>query len=165
MKIEEKDDRLVITDFDELEAYKIACKIEKDGIEFYKSLSENTKDKSIEEKLRFLLGEEEKHLKFFSQCLDELRQKKGDGFEEDDLLNYMDYGVFQPFANAKEKVIEKLDDVKKAIHLGILIEDGSIKFYEACKDKAHPEVKGELENIIEEENKHRSLLEKIMKDL
>ncbi len=38
MKIEEREGKLVIVDFNELEAYKVASKIEKDGIRFYDNL-------------------------------------------------------------------------------------------------------------------------------
>ena len=36
MKIVEQDGKLAITDFNEEEAYEIACNIEKEGIKFYK---------------------------------------------------------------------------------------------------------------------------------
>lgn len=36
MKVEEKNNKLVITDFNEIDAYKIAYKVEKDGLDFYK---------------------------------------------------------------------------------------------------------------------------------
>ena len=41
MKIEQKGNSFIITNFDEIEAYKVACKIEKEGLKFYKKLAEN----------------------------------------------------------------------------------------------------------------------------
>ena len=165
MKIEERGNELVVTDFNELEAYKIASKIEKDGLRFYKELSEIAGSEETRRELEILIREEEKHLKFFDKQLNRLRQKIKDGFEEDDLLNYMDYGVFEPFESAKEKIAQKIDKAGKALRLGVIMEDKSIKFYNVCSGKVSGKAKDEIENIIAEEKKHKSLLEKMSNKL
>ena len=69
MKIEEKGADLVITDFSELETYKIAIKIEKDGISFYENLIKDEKHINAKQELEFLLQDEKKHLKTFEKHL------------------------------------------------------------------------------------------------
>ena len=163
MRIEEKDGKLVIVDFNELEAYKVASKIEKDGIRFYGSLIRKITDESVKESLAFLLEEENKHLALFQKHLSRIGQTIEDGFEEDDLLNYMEYGIFQPY-QSMSAMTEIIDDVTKAIDLGIIVEDRTVSFYQACK--AHvlsKTAKEELQYIIDEENRHKKLLEGILK--
>jgi len=165
MHIEEKDGSLVIVDFNELGAYKIACKIEKDGIDFYKKLSGKITQDKPKEILTFLLNEEKKHIKLFEELLFKMRQKKEDGFEEDDLLGTIDYGIFQPYQDSKE-LENILDNPKKALKLGLIIEDKSIKFYESCRDHVSvEETKKEISNIIQEERRHKQLLEDIQNKL
>lgn len=165
MKIQEKGGKFVIVDFNELEAYKIAIKIEKDGIDFYKKIFVNMQSKEIKEKLEFLLNEEREHLKFFEECLFNAGQHIEDGFQEDDLLNYMDYGIFKPLKDLK-KMAKKIDDIKKALRLGIAVEEKSIRFYEFCRDKVSLSgTKDELKNIIAQEKQHRFLFKNILKSI
>lgn len=158
MKIQEKNDKLQIVDFNELEAYKIASKIEQDGIAFYKNLASGVKDEGAREKLTHLLGEEKKHLSFFQERLSKVEEKIEDGFEEDDLLKYMDYGIFQPYEHMNQ-MKNIIDDVDKALDIGIIVEDRTVKFYQACKEMISvKEAQQEIQNIINEEEKHKQLL-------
>lgn len=159
MKIKEENGRLVITDFDEIEAYRIACAIEKDGIKFYQKMLGCVHSFEAQHTLEVLIGEEKKHLKFFEECLYRLRETKEDLSEENDLLSSMDFGIFQPYESIDE-MCDIVEDLKKAINLGIIIEKKSIDFYEICKKSiSSPEVKKELELIIGQEHQHKELLE------
>jgi len=159
MRIEEKDGNLAIVDFDEVEAYKIARKIEKDGIEFYRRLLAKTTQAKAKDALKFLLEEEKGHLEFFEDRLQELEQKAGELTEDDDLLGSLDYGIFWPYQNIEE--LENIvDDPRKALKLGLVIEDKSLKFYQSCQGKVtSPEVREEIANIIREESRHKKILE------
>ncbi len=162
MKIEEKHGQFVITDFNEFEAYRIAAKIEKDGVWFYGKLLECASDEATKNALNFLIEEERKHLKFFEECLGKLRQEKEDASEESDLLTSMDFGIFQPYQGMDE-VCKVAGDRKKALSLGILVEDKSISFYEACKTHVKSsETKEALEKIIADEQNHKKELEKVL---
>lgn len=165
MKIEEIKGGLVITDFNELEAYKIACKIEKDGIDFYEWILRSEKDEASRKELNILLKEEREHLKLFEGYLAEARQDVEDGFEEDDLLSYLDYEIFQPFQSVTN-LANKIDDSKKALRLGIAIEERSVKFYKVCREKVSSvQTKKELSNIIEEEKRHKRRFEDMLSRL
>jgi len=140
MKIEERNGRLTAVDFDEIDAYKIACAVEKEGIWFYQKLKDKIDKPRAKEVLSFLIEEERKHLRLFEEQLFKVRAGK-----EDDLENV-------------------LTDINRALKLAIIIEDKSIKFYELCRDNVSQEVaRQELENIIEEEKEHKALLESILK--
>ncbi|MCM8778186.1 MAG: ferritin family protein [Candidatus Omnitrophica bacterium] len=163
MKIGEKNGNFIITDFSELEAYKIACKIETDGIDFYQRLLEKTSEERLKETLNFLLLEERKHLKIFEEAKFELRKRVDDSSDED-LLSSMDFGIFQPYQSIDE-LNQVLDNPQKAFKLGIIIEDKSIKFYTLCKEKVSAEeAKRELSKIIQEEYQHKKLLADMLKE-
>lgn len=163
MKIEEKDGKLVIVDFNQTEAYKIACKVEKDGILFYEKLKGKVKKPEIIETLDFLISEEKKHLKYFEDCLYEAREKQEDYFEDDDLLNYLDFGVFEPY-NSIDEMENILSDLDKALRLGIAVEKKSVKFYQLCQENvSSSDAKDGLGRIIKEEERHKELLENILK--
>ena len=165
MKIEDKNGELIITDFNEAEAYKIASKIEQDGIDFYTKILDEATEPAVKEKISYLLNEEKKHLKFFQERLFEVSEDKADGFEEDNLLGYMEYEVFKPFLDAKD-LPENIKDARKALNLGIIAENSSINFYLSLRDKVtSPETKKELFAIIEEEKSHKELFEELLKQL
>jgi rubrerythrin len=162
MRIEEKNGEMTIVDFNEADTYKIACKIEEDGIYFYKKLIGKVSSAKVKESLSFLLKEEQKHLNLLEESLFEANEKSGDEFEGDDILNSIDYGVFCPYESIAE--LEKiLDEPKKALKLGVIIEEKSIKFYEACRDKvADNNVRDKISEIIGEEKMHKQILEEML---
>jgi len=165
MRIEEKEGRLVIVDFNELEAYKIADKIERDGIEFYTKLAQEADDEKLRSTLELMAGQERDHLKSFHERLEEIREERGDAFEEDDLLNYFDYGIFQPYRSMAE--LEKaIDSPRRALRLGIIVEDKSINFYSSCLGKIQSRnARKELSRILDEERRHKKTLEEMLAGL
>lgn len=97
MKIVDQDGKLVVTDFNEEEAYQIACNIEKEGIRFYKKLKTKQTDAKVREMLDFMINDEEKHLKFFESARNELQKQMDVEVEANDLIMSMDFGIFQPY--------------------------------------------------------------------
>ncbi len=158
MRIEERNGELTVVDFSEFTAYRIACKIEKDGIKFYRKVSSGLENAEAREMLEFLIEEERKHLKFFEDCLLSAREGGEDDSEDDDLISAVDFGIFQPYQNMAD--LEKaVKDTRKALQLGMVVENKSIKFYEAClKNVSSPDTRREIGNIIEEEKRHAELL-------
>jgi rubrerythrin len=163
MKIQEKNGRLTISDFDEFDAARIACKIEKDGMWFYEKLKNSMTDADIRKSVDFLISEEKKHLGFFEDTLEALRRQKEDVHEDDDLLSGMDFGVFEPYQSIAE--LENIVSTPaKALRLGIAIEDKSIQFYEACRGLVSgADTKAALAGIIVEEKRHKALLQKMLR--
>jgi rubrerythrin len=160
MKIEERDNKLVITDFNELEAYKIARRIEKHGRQFYEKLHERAEEPAVKDMLGFLKEEEERHLAFFEERLDSVREEKEDYFEEDDMLDAMDFGIYHPYEQDLKKLEDILDNKKRVLELGLKIEQRAIDFYKACKDKVgSAQTRDHLQSIIEQEEKHKSLIQ------
>ena len=165
MRIEERGDKLVIVDFDEFEAYRIACKIEKDGIKFYRKLSGSMKPGEARELVEFLVEEERKHLRFFEDCLSAAREKGEDTSEDNDLIASFDFGVFMPYRDMAE-LEDVLTDTPKALRLGVAIEDKSIKFYDSCREGVSAvQTREELGSIINEEKRHKDLLTKMADNL
>lgn len=164
MKLAIENNEIVISDFSAIEAYKIACAIEKDGLSFYKRLKEEETNVEVAQALDFLIEEESRHLATFEYRLAELRNNSEEDFEDDDLFACIDYGVFEPYENI-DNLADYLDDVKKALRLGIKSEDKSIQFYNAClKEISSNEAKLEIEKIVVEEEKHKKILEEILGD-
>ncbi len=164
MRIEEEDGNMVITDFNELEAFKIASKIEKDGISFYEKLEGKVAGARVRDTLKMLANQERDHLEFFGGELFALRKRRHDPFEEDDLLIGIDYGIFQPYQSIEE-LDKALDTPKKALRMGITIEQKSIRFYESCKGHVSSrKTKEGIARIIEEEREHERLLKDMLDD-
>jgi rubrerythrin len=162
MTIEEKNGKLVIMDFNECEAYKIASRIEKDGILFYKKLKEKLSKPQIKSVIDFLIQEEEKHLKLFQDLLYDMLRNREDYDEDEDLLDSMDFGIFRTYQSIEE-LDKVVGDTAKALRLGLAIENKSVVFYEAAKSLTRLEAaQKELSRIIDEEKKHKALLEDML---
>ena len=157
MNIEMINSKFVITDFDEFEAYRVGIKIEEDGIAFYKNCLNRVTTAAAKEAIEFLIGEERNHIKFFQDCLYQLRQEKDDVSEEDDLLASIDYGIFnKTFIPAKTSAKEQLSET---IAFAIEIEDRSIEFYQAVQVSVKDEeTKLQLLRIVKEETRHKAIL-------
>lgn len=165
MRIEEKNGNLVITDFSEMEAFKIASTIERDGIHFYEKLSGRVTSTRVRDTLNVLAAQERDHLEFFEGELFKLRERQDDRFEEDDLLTSIDYGIFQPYQSIGE--LEKaLDTPAKALRMGVIVEEKSVRFYESCRARVVSRSAQEgLAKIIEEEREHTQLLKDMLNNL
>ncbi len=150
MKIHENEDgKLQLYDFNAFEAYKIAIKLEKDGISFYEKMLLTFCDKEHVKIIEFLIKEEKKHLKFFQDCLNRIREEE-DMLEEDDIVEYMDSRVFE---NLDADIENKSKD--EILDIALNAETNSIEFYTAlekcCEDV---KTKKALKVIIEDEKKH-----------
>jgi len=165
MKIGNKNDKLVVTDFDEIEAYIIACKIEEDGIHFYKKMLESEKSPKIIEILDFLVKEEQRHLKLFNSRLYELCENSDTDYDENDLLTSIDYGIFKPYKDA-ENLGKVINNEKRALSLGIIFENKSVEYYTVLSENVSEEkARSEIANIIEEEKHHKEILENLLKKI
>ncbi len=164
MRVEEKNGKLIISDFNEFDAYRIAANIEEDGIKFYQKVAEASNKTEAKKTLEFLRQEEEKHLNFFQGRLEVLREKEVDSCSDKDLSSSVDFGIFQPYKKIGE--IEKMAlNIEKALSFGVVIEDKSIEFYAACRRHILSQAtKDEISRIIDEEMSHKEKLVQLMRE-
>lgn len=161
MKIEYKGDEIVISDFKPVEAYKIARRLEVEGISFYNlflSASAASSD-DIRKAIESLLAEERKHLKFFNQKVEELAGP----FEADSVVDEVDTKVFGTYGESAD-LVSIVKDRKKAFQVGMLFEKRSINFFKICIDKTtDTSTKNAFEDVIKEEEKHFQILKEMFK--
>jgi rubrerythrin len=159
MKITNQGKNLIISDFDEIEALRLAMKLEADGIKYYSELSSKTKSEDVKKILRQLIEEEEKHAEKFKAWLEETIRQKGldveaDRGDEEGPFDFIDTGVFGDIWDV-EKTLSSIKSDIDALSLGEWAELNSINFYKAILEKSGNE-KGKtiLKGIIKEEQNH-----------
>ena len=149
MKIRDTGTGIQLYDFTAAEAYRIAKKIEREGIRFYQLLMEKTADAAVQELVTRLRDAEEEHLKIFGRLLEGAGEKPGQ-LEDEDLLDSVDDAIFIITENQVAA-----GDFGQALQLGIIIEKRSLAFYlEVEKHTESSEGKSALRTIIDEERKH-----------
>lgn len=162
MKFDINDGAISIIDFDAIEAFKIACKIESDGIEFYSALAQKTVNPDAKVLFMKLKTEEERHLEFFVKKLEQARSKAQESFEEDDLISYMDYGIFNDTKQAEILAVSG-GDLKRALDYAINNEKVTVSFYNECwMEISSFEGASALKEIIKEEERHIDILKGLM---
>jgi len=165
MTIEEKNGELTITDFNELEAYVIAGRIEEDGIAFYTALASVEKDPEARKAFEFLADQEREHRAFFQKCEARMRERMevdNREFEEDDLLSEIDYGIFDFFLDT-ETIASLAADLPRSLRLAIEVEKRSVAFYNECRKQVSLDtVQDSLTRIIGEEEAHRRRFEALL---
>jgi rubrerythrin len=148
-----KDGCILLSDFSPVQAFKIAKKMEQDGIQFYKDLLETLKDEEARREIGFLIEQEQQHLDTFVRLLKEQKEETADGFEEDDIIDYMNASVFE--VSERKGIAGNMDHRHTALEEALNLERRSIVFYEACvRSAAGAASKKSFEKIIEEEQSH-----------
>ena len=161
MRIEYKGEEIIISDFKPVEAYKIARRLEAEGMNFYKALLENIHDTAAKRSIELLLSEEKWHLKTFEKKIEDIAGP----FEENAVVDEIDTKVFSPLDKPLD-VAAVVKDRKKAFELGILFEKRSINFFKACLEKTTDEsAKKAFEDVIREEERHLRLLKDMFKGI
>jgi len=120
----DKDGRIAVTDFSPAQAFKIAVKMEEDGLAFYKDLPGRIKDEEARKGIGFLIEEEEKHLETFTRLLREKEAQAQDGFEEDDIVSHMNTRVFD--ACEEKEAAHQMDHRHTALEEALDMERRSI---------------------------------------
>ena len=82
------DGRIELGDFNALQAYKIARKLEKDGMVFYQKLLSHLPDEAINSAVKYLLESEKEHLEFFESKITQEEEKQEGDFEDEDIVDY-----------------------------------------------------------------------------
>jgi rubrerythrin len=159
MKIEDKFGKWQIEGFNDLEAYRIAFRLEQEGTVFYKLLIERFGDEKDRNIITILLNQNKSHLEYFWKGYVQ-REKKEKLYEKIDLLSY---GIFLPYHDNLQTLKATLLNRAKSVHVAIDIENIVLKYYEAWHAKLPlGSEKNELTNIIKDENKHKVLLQDLL---
>lgn len=142
------------------EVLQLAIHLEEEGIEFYEKWASNAKG-NVRETLKGLAKDEMKHASYFKGLYYDLKEKPGVDylFEEEVTAYFKDYATSAAF-NRKQV---NLETVRDAVEEGILTEKKSIDYYQfLLKHATDDGTKGMLKTIIEEEERHLVVLEKLL---
>ncbi|MBN2190421.1 MAG: ferritin family protein [Candidatus Aureabacteria bacterium] len=155
--------KIEVADFDIIQAYKIAVNLENEGIRFYGDILKNINDGIVKEDIKLLLEQEKEHLKFFKTEMDRELKTRSDNFEEDDIVDYMDSGIFSGYKALKGRS-DVLKDAFAVLGFGLLIENDSISFYRTLRENTgDSRCVSALDRIINEETKHIERINKLIR--
>ncbi len=151
------------------EVFLLAENIEKQGREFYLGAAAKSDDPVVKEVMTFLADEETRHEKIFS----DLRQKYFGSHDiymdndDDEAAKYITGLVGSHVFNVSKDVAELLGSIqtpRSAVEMAINFENDTIKCFTAFKGIVKDETKL-IDRLIEEENKHKDKLEKVLEQL
>jgi rubrerythrin len=153
------------------EIMEAAILIEQNGEQFYRLLAEETKDKDVKKICARLWDDEKKHRKVFEKMLKENLAKKPASvsvkdFPEGDmkyLKEMADGNVFARNLSAKE-IASKIKTDRETIRFAMKIEKESIAFYAQMSKFTGPDMGGDIDKIIKEEQEHYNILKKLLSD-
>ncbi len=149
------------------EVFQFAIKIEENGFAFYSKFADTLQGGSEKEIFDFLAGEEQKHIKVFSNMLDRVEEFK-------QTVNYPDeyFAYLQAYADnlifkkdELEKEVDKIKDALEAAEFGIRRELDSILYYQEIKSFVPDKDSYLIDDVIGEERKHFIKLSQMKKEL
>jgi len=153
---------MIQTNFNELEALRIAIQIEERGKEFYEKSTSLVFDNDIKLMLARLAEQERDHALTFREIYNELLKKER-SFNDDYLfdpevsayLNSMAASSIFPLDSKLNELIQDIKDVKDVLTVGIKVEKDSILFYtEMIINAKYVEAKEAFRRLLKEEKKH-----------
>ena len=150
------------TNYNDLEALKIAIRIEKRGEAFYSRATSLTSNKDTKAMLEELSVQEADHASTFQKIYNELSEKK---HEFDDLYLYepevaaylraMGQAAVFPSDERLKEIMEHVVDIKEVLKIGGQAEKDSILFYtEMIINARYVEAKDAFRKLLKEEKKH-----------
>jgi len=154
--------------FSASEIVEIGIQIEKNGGDFYNTLTRQAKNPAASRIFKYLAGEEEKHIAVFQKILDSLDRYEPAQAYPGEYFAYMsalagEYVFTQK--NKGEETAKSIRNDREAIDMGIGFEKDSIIFYEGMK-RLIPEYElGVLSELIAQEQGHLRQLTGLKKEL
>lgn len=142
------------------EIYDLGIRIEKNGEKFYRDAMKQAWSAPIVDMLKRLAEEEVKHVDFFEKRVDALKQKR-----ENPLLDEMGASMLKDILgnqtfSLKDTDVSTINNVNDLVAIAIEFEKDTILFYEMVGSfMTDEESRRELEEIIEEEERHVKLFE------
>jgi rubrerythrin len=139
------------------EIVEIGIQIEKNGRDFYNTLTGQSKNSAASDIFKYLAGEEEKHIAVFQGILSKTEKYEPQGLDADQYYAYMNALASGYVFTQKDKgqeVAKKIKSDKEAVDMGIGFEKDSIIFYEGIK-KAVPDYDQKIvDGLIAQEQGH-----------
>ena len=139
------------------EILELGIQIEKNGQDFYNTLSGQTKNDKAKELFVFLAGEEARHIQAFQKILEKTTKYEPAGLDADEYYAYMNALASEHVFTQKDKGAEIARGIKsdsEAVRMGIGFEEDSIVFYRGIK-KIVPEYDQKVvDELIAQEEGH-----------
>ena len=146
--------------FNDVEAVKIACNLDRAGMRFYSAMARRTTDPAVQRVFEGLVHAEQAHLKLF----EELQQKLLDDprreayFDDPELDAYMARLVDTHVFSDEGEVARLAEDVGtdlEALAVGIRAERDTILFYQELLNATDSQAARDvLQQILTEERRH-----------
>lgn len=150
------------------EMVEIGIQIEKNGRDFYNTLTTKSKNKKAAELFKFLAGEEEKHIAVFKKILDSAQRYVPQESYSGEYSAYMkalaDEYIFTKDDKGLE-VAKKIKNDKAAVDMGIGFEKDSILFYIGMNQSVQEDDHEVIEKLIAQEKSHLEKLTELKKSL
>ncbi len=163
MKVDFSGDELKIFDFDELEAYRIARKLERDGVFYYTRMKEEILTPGVGEVIEMLISDERRHLDLLEEKVAEICRERDLVDEDETLADVIDSHVMDTLKDP-EMIANILCNPQEALRLGISTEKRSIAFYnELLANTQDDSGKSALEELIREEQEHLDKLKGLLR--
>jgi rubrerythrin len=147
---------------------EVAIRIEENGVNFYRFAEQIAKQQEAKELFAHLALEEVKHKKIFEQIFAKMEKSNPPESYEGEysayLRSYVDNNIIFT-KEAMDKELSKVTDTIAAFDFAIRRELDSILYYHEIKKLVPAAQHGTIEQIIEEERKHFSLLTEMKKRL
>ncbi len=143
------------------EVVTMAIEIEKNGMNFYNTMSARADRNETKELFTFLAGEEVVHKATFQKMLNHLKNPELTASEGEEYNSYLraltSSRVFKTDVNVDELVAGVRNDID-AINMAIEAEKDSILFYYELQAQAFDEDKEAIDRVIQEEKSHYAKL-------
>lgn len=146
------------------EIVKFAIEKEQESIELYTKLAEQAEQAEVKAIFQRLVQEEQKHKIFYGKMLEGIKVEQSPGVKEDaDYDAYM-MDIINSSRQAKALSADDIKNVIVALDYAIAREKDAVLFYTGLKNYVSSDDHPQVNVIIQEEEKHASILAKVKKD-
>lgn len=153
------------------EIVHMAVQIEKNGVAFYRSLAESSKDDKMRGLMEYLAGEEERHAATFERFSDvrdkeQLKDLYDIRYAEEASLYLKALADTKVFTDSSEAVqwAKEARSTSEILLTAIALEKDSILFYQEMRNFVRNQDRDLVDRIINEEKKHIRTLAKVKEE-
>ncbi len=148
------------------EIVEVGIRIEKNGLEFYRSLADSSQNERVRESCQYLAAEEKKHVEDFENLLPSLSKyippESYPGEYEAYVKTLAEEHVFTDDSVVRD-MIRKAPSDKEAIQIAIGFEKDSILFFGEMRKFVPDKDQKVIEELIRQEREHLSKLSELKK--